>query len=69
MARPPPRSGLRARPCGPFGRARDGGVGSADEMSAVGDKVLFVVGHGDTTVHLHEEIAATRGGRIEADGR
>ena len=36
------------------------------ETPAVGDKVLFVVGYGDTTVHLHEEIAATRGGRIEA---
>jgi D-serine deaminase-like pyridoxal phosphate-dependent protein len=32
----------------------------------VGDKVRLVVGYGDTTVHLHEEIAAIRGGRIEA---
>jgi len=32
----------------------------------VGDKVQFVVGYGDTTVHLHEEIVAVRGGRIEA---
>ena len=36
------------------------------ETPAVGDKVEFVVGYGDTTVHLHEEIVATRGGRIEA---
>ena len=36
------------------------------DTPAVGDKVLFVVGYGDTTVHLHEEIAAVRGGRIEA---
>ncbi len=32
----------------------------------VGDKVQFVVGYGDTTVHLHEEIVAVRGGRVEA---
>ena len=32
----------------------------------VGDKVEFIVGYGDTTVHLHEEIVATRAGRIEA---
>jgi D-serine deaminase-like pyridoxal phosphate-dependent protein len=35
-------------------------------VPAVGDKVEFIVGYGDTTVHLHEEIAAVRGGRIEA---
>ena len=33
---------------------------------AVGDKVEFVVGYGDTTVHLHEEIVAVRAGRVEA---
>jgi D-serine deaminase-like pyridoxal phosphate-dependent protein len=32
----------------------------------VGDKIEFVVGYSDTTVHLHEEIVATRGGRVEA---
>jgi D-serine deaminase-like pyridoxal phosphate-dependent protein len=32
----------------------------------LGDKIEFVVGYSDTTVHLHEEIVATRGGRIEA---
>jgi D-serine deaminase-like pyridoxal phosphate-dependent protein len=36
------------------------------DAPAVGDKLLFMVGYGDTTVHLHEEIAAVRGGRIEA---
>jgi D-serine deaminase-like pyridoxal phosphate-dependent protein len=36
------------------------------DKPAVGDKVLFVVGYGDTTVHLHEEIVAVRDGRIEA---
>ncbi|SRR5579883_544312 len=32
----------------------------------IGDKIEFVVGYHDTTVHLHEEIAAVRNGRIEA---
>ena len=36
------------------------------DRPAVGDKVEFVVGYGDTTVHLHEEIVAVRKGRIEA---
>ena len=36
------------------------------ERPAVGDKVEFVVGYGDTTVHLHEEIVAVRKGRVEA---
>jgi len=36
---------------------------------SVGDKIEFVVGYSDTTVHLHEEIVATRGGRIEAAWR
>ncbi len=36
------------------------------DTPAVGDKLLFVVGYGDTTVHLHEEIVAVRDGRIEA---
>ena len=33
---------------------------------AVGDKVQFVVGYSDTTVHLHERIHAIRNGRVEA---
>jgi D-serine deaminase-like pyridoxal phosphate-dependent protein len=32
----------------------------------VGDRLEFIVGYSDTTVHLHEEIVATRAGRIEA---
>ena len=32
----------------------------------VGERVEFLVGYGDTTVHLHEEIVAMRGGRVEA---
>ena len=32
----------------------------------VGDKIEFVPGYTDTTIHLHEEILAMRGGRIEA---
>ena len=32
----------------------------------VGDKIEFVVGYSDTTVHLHEEIVALRDGRIES---
>ncbi len=31
----------------------------------VGDKLEFVVGYSDTTVHLHEEIVGTRNGRVE----
>jgi D-serine deaminase-like pyridoxal phosphate-dependent protein len=32
----------------------------------VGDKIEFVVGYSDTTVHLHEEIVGLRGGRVES---
>ena len=32
----------------------------------VGDKLEWVVGYGDTTVFLHDEMVATRGERIEA---
>jgi D-serine deaminase-like pyridoxal phosphate-dependent protein len=32
----------------------------------VGELVEFVVGYSDTTVHLHEELVAQRGGRIVA---
>lgn len=41
-------------------------LAAPSDMPVVGDKVLFVVGYGDTTVHLHEEIVAMRGGLIEA---
>jgi len=36
------------------------------ELPRVGDKVEVIVGYSDTTVHLHERLYATRGGRIEA---
>jgi len=32
----------------------------------VGDRIEFIVGYSDTTVHLHEEIVGVRGGRIES---
>ena len=32
----------------------------------VGDKLEWVVGYGDTTVFLHDEMVATRGDRVEA---
>jgi D-serine deaminase-like pyridoxal phosphate-dependent protein len=32
----------------------------------IGDKIEFIVGYSDTTVHLHEEIVGVRDGRIEA---
>ena len=35
------------------------------ETPRVGDRVEFVVGYSDTTVHLHEEIIGIRRGRIE----
>jgi len=36
------------------------------ERPRIGDKVEFIVGYSDTTVHLHEEIIGVRQGRIEA---
>ena len=39
---------------------------SPSETPRVGDRLEWVVGYSDTTVHLHEEIYATRNGRIEA---
>ncbi len=32
----------------------------------IGERVEFIVGYSDTTVHLHEEIVALRKGRVEA---
>ena len=32
----------------------------------IGDRVQFVPGYTDTTIHLHEEIVALRGGAVEA---
>jgi D-serine deaminase-like pyridoxal phosphate-dependent protein len=39
---------------------------SASDTPRVGDRLEWIVGYSDTTVHLHEEIYATRNGRIEA---
>ena len=36
------------------------------DVPKIGDKIEFVVGYSDTTVHLHEEIVGVRGGRVEA---
>jgi D-serine deaminase-like pyridoxal phosphate-dependent protein len=36
-----------------------------DTRLRVGDRVEFVVGYGDTTVHLHEEIYGIRDGTVE----
>lgn len=36
------------------------------ETPRIGDKIELIVGYSDTTVHLHEEIAGVRHGRIEA---
>jgi D-serine deaminase-like pyridoxal phosphate-dependent protein len=38
----------------------------ASPIPRVGDKIEFVVGYSDTTVHLHEEIIGVRSGRVEA---
>jgi D-serine deaminase-like pyridoxal phosphate-dependent protein len=37
-----------------------------NETLRVGDQLEWIVGYSDTTVHLHDEIHATRKGRIEA---
>jgi D-serine deaminase-like pyridoxal phosphate-dependent protein len=37
-----------------------------DPAPGVGDRIEFVVGYSDTTVHLHEEIVGIRGGRVES---
>jgi D-serine deaminase-like pyridoxal phosphate-dependent protein len=35
-------------------------------MPRIGDRVQFVVGYTDTTIHLHEEMIGLRGGKIES---
>ncbi len=35
------------------------------ETPRVGDKVQFIVGYSDTTVHLHEKIHGTCAGRVD----
>jgi D-serine deaminase-like pyridoxal phosphate-dependent protein len=37
----------------------------ADETLRVGDKIELVVGYGDTTVHLHDEMHGVRDGQVE----
>jgi D-serine deaminase-like pyridoxal phosphate-dependent protein len=41
-------------------------LANASATPRVGERLEFVVGYSDTTVHLHEEIVAMRAGRIEA---
>ena len=36
------------------------------EAPGIGDRLAFIVGYSDTTVHLHEEIVGIRQGRVEA---
>jgi D-serine deaminase-like pyridoxal phosphate-dependent protein len=36
------------------------------ETPRVGERVEFVVGYSDTTVHMHDEIVGVRGGRVDA---
>src|SRR5450631_91563 len=35
-------------------------------LPKIGDKIEFVVGYSDTTVHLHDEIVGVRGSRVES---
>ena len=35
------------------------------DTPAIGDVIHFAVGYSDTTVHLHQQIAAMRAGRLE----
>lgn len=41
-------------------------LADASGAPRIGDRVEFIVGYSDMTVHLHEDIVAHRGGRIEA---
>src|SRR5439155_12093024 len=36
------------------------------DVPKIGDKIEFIVGYSDTTVHLHEEIVGIRGGHVES---
>jgi D-serine deaminase-like pyridoxal phosphate-dependent protein len=44
-------------------------LAAASETPRVGDHVEFAVGYSDTTVFLHDEMIALRGGRVEAAWR
>ncbi|MES2473407.1 MAG: DSD1 family PLP-dependent enzyme [Pseudomonadota bacterium] len=41
-------------------------LAAPSETPHVGDKIELVIGYSDTTIHLHEEIVALRGGVVEA---
>jgi D-serine deaminase-like pyridoxal phosphate-dependent protein len=41
-------------------------LNSPSDAPRIGDKVALVVGYSDTTVHLHEQIVAVRGDKVEA---
>ena len=41
-------------------------LAEANDTLRIGDRLEWIVGYSDTTVHLHDEIYATRKGRIEA---
>ena len=38
----------------------------ADQSIKVGDRLEFIVGYSDTTVHLHDQIYGTRNGQVES---
>ncbi|MCK9908771.1 DSD1 family PLP-dependent enzyme [Microbacteriaceae bacterium K1510] len=40
-------------------------LAAPSETPRIGDRIRFVVGYSDTTAHLHDEIYAVRGGRVE----
>lgn len=41
-------------------------LSAPNDKIKVGDTIEFVVGYSDTTVHLHEDMYAIRGGKVEA---
>ena len=41
-------------------------LAAPSDMPRIGEKIELVVGYSDTTIHLHEEIVALRGGAVEA---
>ena len=41
-------------------------LSAASETPHIGDKIELVIGYSDTTIHLHEEIVALRGGAVAA---
>ena len=57
----PPISAMKLRPSTPRSS-----WSSRAPRPTIGDKIEFVVGYSDTTVHLHEEIVGVRGGRVES---